>query len=386
MSMGGQQRRGFSLRGFNRLSRRRKMWALTGAAVLVAVIVWFITWIDWRLAHVAENDAHITGEVVTLASRVDGWLVARPVMDGDRVKKGQILAQIDDRDARLRLAAVLGDLASANAQIAYTQAQRQTADQTTQAELEQAQAQLTVAESTLSDAGHQLALAQANFQRDDSLVKSGLTPRKTWDESHTALLQRQDQLREAQAQMLSQRAALANARAQRGQLQVLDRQIDMQRQQLLALQAQADQITQEIADRTLRSPVDGVVDRTLGDVGDYIQAGQWVMMVHDPKNVWVEANIKETALNQVAVGQAVEIGVDAYPDMVQRGHVIRVGNTATNQFALLPSPNPSGNFTKITQRVPVRIAFDGARERGGESIDPRLKPGLMVEVAINVAH
>ena len=123
------------------------------------------------------------------------------------------------------------------------------------------------------------------------------------------------------------------------------------------------------------------MDRTLGDVGDYIQAGQWVMMVHDPKNVWVEANVKETALNDVAVGQQVEIGVDAYPGMVQRGHVIRVGNTATNQFALLPSPNPSGNFTKITQRVPVRIAFDGKANQ----VDPRLKPGLMVEVAINVA-
>ncbi len=380
MSKGISTRHRPSLRGFQRLTPRRKGWAIAGVVLLVVLVLWFASWIHWRLSHVAENDAHITGEVITLSSRVDGWLVSRPVMDGDRVKKGQILAQIDDRDARLRLAAVQGDLASANAQIAYTQAQRQTADLTTEAELDQAQAQLTVAESTLSDAGHQLALAQANFQRDDSLVKSGLTPRKTWDESHTTLLQRQDQQREAGAQLLAQRATLANARAQRGQLQVLDRQIDMQRQQLVALQAQADQITQEIADRTLRSPVDGVVDRTLGDVGDYVQAGQWVMMVHDPKNVWVEANVKETALNDVAVGQEVEIGVDAYPGMVQRGHVIRVGNTATNQFALLPSPNPSGNFTKITQRVPVRIAFDGKADR----VDPRLKPGLMVEVAINV--
>ncbi len=114
--------------------------------------------------------------------------------------------------------------------------------------MDQSKAQLTVAETTLSDAGHQLALAQANFQRDDSLVKSGLTPRKTWDESHTTLLQQQDQQREDEAQLLSQRAATANALAQRGQVQVLDRQIDMQRKQLLALQAQADQLKQEISD------------------------------------------------------------------------------------------------------------------------------------------
>lgn len=381
MSSGISSRHRLPLKGFQRLTPRRKAWVVAGGVLLLVLMLWCVTWFHWRFNHVTENDAHITGEVITLSSRVDGWLVARPVMDGDRVKKGQILAQIDDRAAQLRLAAVQGDLAAADAQIAYIQAQRQTADLTTEAELDQAQAQLTVAESALSDAGHQLALAQANFQRDDSLVKSGLTPRKTWDESHTTLLQRQDQQRETGAQLLAQRAALANARAQRGQLQVLDRQIDMQRQQVVALQAQVDLITQEIADRTLRSPVDGVVDRTLGDVGDYIQAGQWVMMVHDPKNVWVEANVKETALNDVAVGQPVDIGVDAYPGMVQRGHVVRVGNTATNQFALLPSPNPSGNFTKITQRVPVRIAFDGKQDQ----VDPRLKPGLMVEVAINVA-
>ncbi|MEA9391950.1 HlyD family secretion protein [Acerihabitans sp. TG2] len=378
---GTVSRRRPSLRGFRRLTPRRKRWVFVSLVLLVVLLLWFASWVHWRLNHVTENDAHITGEVITLSSRVDGWLVARPVMDGDRVKKGQILAQIDTRDARLRLAAIQGDLAAAKAQIAYTQAQRQTADLTTEAEFDQAQAQLTVAESTLSDAGHQLTLAQANFQRDDSLVKSGLTPRKTWDESHTTLLQRQDQQREAGAQLLAQRAALADARAQRGQLQVLDRQIDMQRQQAVALQAQVDQITQEIADRTLRSPVEGVVDRTLGNVGDYIQAGQWVMMVHDPKNVWVEANVKETALSDLAVGQPVDISVDAYPGMVQRGHIIRVGNTATNQFALLPSPNPSGNFTKITQRVPVRIAFDGK----ADNVDQWRKPGLMVEVAIDVA-
>ncbi|CAK8738804.1 Colistin resistance protein EmrA [Sodalis praecaptivus] len=260
--------------------------------------------------------------------------------------------------------------------MSYIEAQRDTADKTTQAQMQQAQ--LGATQSALASAGHQLALAQTNFQRDDSLVKGGGTSRKTWDESRTLLLQRQDEQREAQAQQVASQAAYANTLAQRGQLQVLDRQADMQRQQVKALQAQADQLKQEIADRTLRSPVDGVVDRTLGDVGDYIQAGQWVMMVHDPHNVWVEANVKETALGEVAVGQPVTIGVDAYPGRDWHGHVLRVGDAATNQFALLPSPNPSDNFTKITQRVPVRIALDNN--------DPRLRPGLMVEVAINVAH
>lgn len=370
--------RGRRFGGFQRLDRRRQWLMIAALVVVILLVAWLIHYLSWRFGHVAENDAQIKGEVITLASRVDGWLVARPVMDGDRIVKGQILARIDDRDARLRLAAVEGSLAAARAQVSYIEAQRDTADKTTQAQLQQAQAQLGAAQSALASAGHQLALAQTNFQRDDCLVKGGGTSRKTWDESRTLLLQRQDEQREAQAQQVASQAAYANTLAQRGQLQVLDRQADMQRQQVKALQAQADQLKQEIADRTLRSPVDGVVDRTLGDVGDYIQAGQWVMMVHDPHNVWVEANVKETALGEVAVGQPVTIGVDAYPGRDWHGHVLRVGDAATNQFALLPSPNPSGNFTKITQRVPVRIALDNN--------DPRLRPGLMVEVAINVAH
>lgn len=369
--------RGFRDR-FAKFSRLKKIGIVAGIVVVILLLICFVDWLFWRMGHVTENDARINGEVITLASRVDGWLVARPVIDGDPAAKGQILAQIDDRDTRLRLAEIEGNLASANAQVLYSQAQRQTTDLTTQAALDRAKAQVAVAKTTLEDAGHQLALAQANFQRNDNLVKSGSTSREAWDESRTTLLQRQDEQREDAAQLLAQQAALSSALAQRGQVVVLDRQIDMQRKQLLALQAQADQLKQEIHDRALRSPVDGVVDRTLADVGDYVQAGQWVMMVHDPKNVWVEANIKETDVEHVAVGQPAEVTVDAYPDLTLHGHVIRVGNTATNQFALLPSPNPSGNFTKITQRVPVRIAFD--------KTDRRLKPGLMVEVAIDVSH
>ncbi|TKI06614.1 HlyD family secretion protein [Martelella alba] len=366
------------MRGIRRLGRRRKVMFILGAIILIALIIWFASWLRWRLNHVTENDAQIHGEVITMASRVDGWLMARPVIDGDHIKKGQVVARIDDRDARLRLAEVEGNIASAEAQVSYTQAQRQTTDATTAAQRDQAKAQLAVEETALTDAGHQLALARVNFQRDDNLVKNGLVSRKEWDESHTTLLQRQDEQNQAQAQVLSQQAALADAQAQRGQLQVLDRQIDMQRKQLLSLHAQADQLRQEISDRTLRSPVNGVVDRTLADVGDYVQTGQWVMMVHDPKDVWVEANVKETDLEHIAVGQPVDVTVDAYPGLVSHGHVIRVGNSATNQFALLPSPNPSGNFTKITQRVPVRIALD--------NVDARMRPGLMVEVSIDVSH
>ncbi|MBP2847254.1 HlyD family secretion protein [Dickeya oryzae] len=364
------------LMGFRRLSQRQRTFLLTGAALLLLALLMLAYWFHQRFTHISETDARVMGEVISLASREDGWVTARPVIDGDGIHKDQLLAQIDDRDARLRLAEQEGNLAAADAQIAYSQTQRQVTDLTTQAALDQARAKLASNDSAVSNAGYQLSLAQNNFQRDDQLLKSNLTARKTWDESHTLLLQRQSELREAEAQRTAQQADLNNALAQRNTLQGLDRQIEMQRQQRIALQAQVDQIKQEIADRALRSPVDGVVDRTIVNVGSYAQTGQWIMLVHDPRNLWVEANIKETAIARVRVGQRVDIQVDAYPDKHFNGHVIRVGDAATNQFALLPSPNPSGNFTKITQRVPVRIALD--------SQDNGLKPGLMAEVSINV--
>ncbi|MEC5345187.1 HlyD family secretion protein [Brenneria populi] len=365
------------LRALRQLNRRRQLMLLSGVLLLAIVLFWALSWLHQRMTHINESDARIVGEMVSLASRESGWLTARPAIDGDKIKKDQVLAQIDDRDARLRLAALEGSLAAADAQIGYSLAQRRTTDLTTSAGLEEARAQLSSAESALSNAGYQLSLAQNNFKRDDQLVKSGLTPKKTWDESHALLLRRQSEQQEAEAQRVSRQAALASAQAQRNNLTVLDRQIEMEQQQRATLQAQVDRLKQEIADRTLRSPVDGVVDRTIGNVGDYIQEGQWIMMVHDPRNLWVEANIKETAIENVKVGQRVEIALDAYPNVAFHGQVARVGNAATNQFALLPSPNPSGNFTKITQRVPVRVALDRP--------DPRLKPGLMAEVTINVA-
>lgn len=358
---------------------RRKRFAIAVLAVLLFIVVgtYAVQWLRWRAVHVSENDARVAGEVVTMASRLDGWLVTRPVIEGDAVKQGQVLAQIDDRDARLRLAALAATLAAADAQVRQSIAQRDTTDQTTKAAVDNAQAQIVAIEATVASAQHQLELAEVNFHRTDELLKSGNTPKKTWDEAQSTLLQRQDDRRQAEAQLQSHRAALASAQAQRGQLQVLDRQIDVQHQQRQTLVAQADQLRQEIADRRLVSPVDGVVDKTLAEVGNFVQTGQWVMMVHDPNHVWVEAEVKETEVGSVAVGQPVEVTVDAYPGLALHGRVWRVGNAATNQFALLPSPNPSGNFTKITQRVPVRIALD--------QHDSRLKPGLMVEVSINVS-
>ena len=124
--------------------------------------------------------------------------------------------------------------------------------------------------------------------------------------------------------------------------------------------------------------VDGVVSRAFVEVGEYVQPGQRILLVHDPQSVYVEANIRETDIRKVSVGQTVRVEVDAYPDQIFEGKVEHIGYAATSQFTLLPSPNPSGNFTKVTQRLPIRIALSQSEDL--------LRPGMMVEVFIDVRH
>ena len=112
--------------------------------------------------------------------------------------------------------------------------------------------------------------------------------------------------------------------------------------------------------------------------GEHVAAGQRIAMFHDPERIWVEANVKETSIGRLKPGMKAEVRVDAYPGRVVRGEIHRIGQAATSQFALLPDPNPSGNFTKITQRLPVRIRL--------EEKDLELRPGMMVEVDIPLGN
>jgi membrane fusion protein (multidrug efflux system) len=365
-------------------SHRRLLGTMRHRIALVALLLLLLAgglagahWLAQRLTHVVENDAQVAGEVTTIASRVDGWLVTRPVMEGDRVAKGQVLAELDTRDAALRLATLEAQVAATGAQIRQTAIQRDTTQQTSDAQIADARAQLAAAGAAVEVATHLTDNARADFARADPLVGRGDVSRQDWDHLRNTLLQDEAALRQAQAQTVSRQAALTLAIAQLGQVPMLEQQIEVLRGQRNALAAQADQVRQEIADRTLRAPFDGIVDSTFIHPGDYVQAGQWLMMMHDPDNVWVEANVKETDVSRVRVGAPVTVTVDAWSNLVLHGRVQRVGNAATNQFALLPSPNPSGNFTKITQRVPIRIAIDKPEHP--------LQPGLMVEVSIDVA-
>jgi len=178
----------------------------------------------------------------------------------------------------------------------------------------------------------------------------------------------------AGAEIRNAEALLAAAHAAREEMQVIARQLEALAPLERELTATRDRALLEREDRTIRMPFDGVVDRIFVDPGEYVLAGQRIILVHDPAQVRIEANVRETEVRYFRPGTPVRVTVDAWPGRVFEGEVDRVVEAATSEFALLPSPNPSGNFTRITQRLPIRVRLNPAPPPG------LLRPGMMARV------
>lgn len=176
--------------------------------------------------------------------------------------------------------------------------------------------------------------------------------------------------------MASAQAKLVEANATRDRIAVLEQQQERLRHDRNRVSHQLSRQQVILDERRIASPLVGIVDQTFVNTGEYLMPGQRIALIHDPEQVWIKANIKETEIRHLQVGQLVEVTVDAYPNKVFAGELVRIGNAATSQFALLPNTNPSGNFTKITQRLPIKVAVTQEQQL--------LKPGMMVEIAIDI--
>ena len=220
----------------------------------------------------------------------------------------------------------------------------------------------------------QLKQAQDDFRRARELAEAKWLSPQAMERARSTYQQVRENHRKALAEVAAVRGTLSAAGGSRKQLAVMERQ-------LLVLERQADEVRAEIRrqdidieDRRIESPADGRVVMTFVRKGEHVGVGQRILMFHNPDDIWVEANVRETDVGRIKPGMKADIRVDAYPGKVFSGTVFRIGRAATNKFALLPDPNPSGNFTKITQRLPLRIKL--------QEKDPSLRPGMMVEVYI----
>ena len=329
-----------------------------------------------RFTHVSETDARIAGHLVTISSRVSGWVTDVSVEEGDTVDASEVLATIDDRESRLRVKQLEAQLRTIEADRERLGAERALIDEQTRSRLETQQSRLNAARASVSALDAQSELATAELARARSLFSKNVISRQELEKAQAEARRLEGQNRMAVAELEESRAKLVEERAERARLKVLDKLVEKLGHERAELQSQLEQQKLDLADRTIRSPVNGVVDKTFVEVGEFVNPGQRLAIVHDPADIWVEANIKETQIRKLALGLPVEVFVDAFPDDAFTGEIISIGHSTTASFALLPNPNPSGNFTKITQRLPVRI--------GIEQREQKLRPGMMVEVRIDV--
>lgn len=362
--------------GAKRGSGLKRLLAL--AVVLLVCGAALANWLYIRYTNIIVYDSRISADVVAVSSRVAGWITSIPVSEGQTVKIGQPLTVIDDRESRLRLKELDARIASLISQHQETQTRMAMVDAQNNGRVRAGQAALAAAKAVVAGTQNEVKQAKSDFDRAQSLLQRAVISKQRWEGLRTRYRNaEQDNLR-ARADVAKAQATLQEAQAGRQQIDVLRNHLTTLRHNRDIISVERERQRLDLDDRAVKSALNGVVDRIFVDPGEYVSGGQRVMMVHDPSSIWINANIKETDVRDLKIGAEARITVDAYPDLEITGEVVRIGHAATSQFALLPNPNPSGNFTKITQRLPVKIAI--------EQIDGLLRPGMMVEVMIAISR
>ncbi len=343
--------------------------------VAIAAIVFGAGEVISRMTHIYEYDARVVTDHVTISSRVDGVLRDLKVDTGDVVTAGAALAQMDDRVPALELRALQAELAALQTERSQYIARSSMVTQQTDSRYKTRLTSIRAERARRGALVAELRLARQEYTRFKSLFDKRVIARSRLDRAESEVSRLASDVRRADAEIASSRGQAQEAQADKAELSVIEQEaalVDFKEAMLRARIARHEAL---LSYRTIQTPKAGVIDRVFVEEGEFLGEGRRVLMLHDPENTWVEANIKETQVRRLKVGQLVAIDVDAYPDDKFIGRVAKIGGAATSSFALLPTPNPSGNFTKVTQRIPVKITFEQR---------PRpLAPGMMVEVEID---
>ena len=269
--------------------------------------------------YVSTDDAYIDADRVSVSAKILGRIDQLTADEGDSVQQGQILVRLDDSDLR---------------------------------------AQETQAKASLAFAHENVVLAQVNLEKAESDYKRAST-------QFQEKIIPKEQYDHAQSEFASSQARLNIASAQ-----------------VVSAQSQLGVIQTQLKNTVITSPMTGVISKRWVLTGDVVQPGQSVLTIYNVKDVWVIANLEETALGTLRLGDTVGISVDAYTNVKFAGTIIRLGSNTASQFSLIPPNNASGNFTKVTQRVPIKISIE--QFAGTHPSPVKLLPGMSVEVKVKV--
>ncbi len=387
--------------------RKRIIFGVIGAIVAIFLIFVGVKWFMYARVHEGTDDARVDADPVAITSKINERIDQILVDTNESVKRGQVLIVLDNavEAAQVRQAQAQFDLALANQRSTTTQGQGGVAE--AQANTANAQAQVPVAQSGVAQATAQLRAAQAqlpaaqaayqraaaDYSRTASLVATGDVPRQQLDAARATqaaaaaqFRNAQDQINVAQANLSAAQqrvgAAVAGVAAAQGGFTSAQGKLQQASDpsQVEAARAQLAIAKQNQGYTRIMSPIDGYVGEKSAEVGQTVSGGETLLTLipTGPGKIYITANYKETQVGKMRVGQEADILVDAYKGTTFHGHLISINPASQNTYALVPAQNATGNFVKVTQRIPVRISIDDA------NANMPLRPGMSVEAYVKV--
>ena len=400
----------------NTTSTKLRGWIVAIAILAIAtglIVVLSSNWTAWASNGDEQktDDAYLRADVTPLSTKAAGLVASVEVSDYQHVKAGQLLTRLQDDDFRAQVAQAEAAVLTARAALVNNERQKELQDarvQQAQTGIASSEAQISAAEAGIKAANSSLANARSGLGATDAEVERASLERKRQealvaaqsatkqkleqavaddqrlqsqrsgrqaeiDSANAQLASREADLRRAQAQLETSRAEVETQRRQRS---VLDSQEQSLQADLKAREAALDLAKTNLGYTRIVAPEDGIVGERKVRAGQLVSPGTQIVSLVQ-QQPWVQANYRETQLQNIRAGDPAEIRVDAFPGLVLKGRVEEVAPASGSQFALLPPDNATGNFTKVIQRVPVKIVLDD-HQNGTD----RLRPGLSVVVSI----
>jgi membrane fusion protein (multidrug efflux system) len=330
-------------------SSRRGLALTIGALVVLGALAFGVQHMLAGRHHVTTDDAQVEGHIVPVTAKVGGYVTAVSVSENQQVHAGDVLVQLDDRELK-------NSLAQSDARLAAAQSVAGITGQTGEAN-----ARLSAARANIQQAEVTARRAEEDLARYRALAEKNVVSRQQLDQAEAAAVTAQSQVSAAHDQAA---AASAATRTAGGQLQ--------------GASAARDEAQLQLSYTRIVAPLDGVVSRKSVEVGQLVQPGQQLMSVVPLSDIWVVANLKETQLRDVSPGDPAEIRIDSSPGAVHRAVVESISPATGAKFSLLPPDNATGNFTKVVQRIPVRLRFVQPND-----VTHPLRPGMSVKVTID---
>jgi membrane fusion protein, multidrug efflux system len=375
-------------------ARLKPAWQKYGTPLIVlllaiAVVVTITrNWNAWEGGHVEQvtNDAYVRGDLTPLSTKVPGLVREVKVNDYQQVRKGDLLVQLDDDDYKAQVAQAIAGVEAARAALENNRRQRELQDAKIEralAGIDQAKAEITAAQAGKEATQADVTRTRLERDRQEALLKTNSTTHQTVEKAvadeqrFTAQYASRD-ADLAQAHTLLRSNESATLAERRGK-SVLESQESQLVADLHAKEAALQVARVNLGYTQIFAPADGTVGERQVRAGQLVSPGTQVMPFVE--NIrWVAANFRETQLTNIKVGDSAEVRVDTYPGQVFKGRVLEIAPASGSQFALLPPDNATGNFTKVVQRVPVKIALDDS------TLTSKLRPGLSAVVTVRTRH